>query len=371
MGNKSFPNRFGKSRSFGMITEEMDSHQELLQQRLLHTKWVFQICLVYNLLLTTVWLFFTITGMDGGLFVGQNDPITLERIAGFTIFFTFFWMIWSYAFHWLKYGLLKRMGLNRDELRLVFGNRLTGFDLEAILQRHSERSIRIIDMIGRRGRTLLIVLIGFAFIYVSVKQNPSPEAMAFGLQSSMFDALVMNWWILLTYRNNGIWGHMAYGAQARVLDGIQGRANALCIGTLWSGFKFVMIPIGLQLAVLYPPSTYAALYAFIWLSYAAADFASEIFGSIWGRHGIRVWGLGDMNRKSWAGFWSAFICTLVLNLAIVYSNQLSLSWLILGVLLAILNPVVELYSPRGTDDFTMATSNALVCWLFGWLAMGF
>jgi hypothetical protein len=31
--------------------------------------------------------------------------------------------------------------------------------------------------------------------------------------------------------------------------------------------------------------------------------------------------------------------------------------------------VVELVSPRGTDDFTMATVNALVCVAFGWLVL--
>jgi hypothetical protein len=29
------------------------------------------------------------------------------------------------------------------------------------------------------------------------------------------------------------------------------------------------------------------------------------------------------------------------------------------------NTLFELFSPRGTDDFTMATSNALICWGFG------
>jgi hypothetical protein len=27
--------------------------------------------------------------------------------------------------------------------------------------------------------------------------------------------------------------------------------------------------------------------------------------------------------------------------------------------------LLELFSPRGTDDFTMATVNALICWGFG------
>ncbi len=35
-----------------------------------------------------------------------------------------------------------------------------------------------------------------------------------------------------------------YGAQSRVMDGSLARANCLLITTLWSAFKFVMVPIG-------------------------------------------------------------------------------------------------------------------------------
>jgi len=39
--------------------------------------------------------------------------------------------------------------------------------------------------------------------------------------------------------------HLAfYGAQSRVMDGSLARANCLLITTLWSAFKFVMVPIG-------------------------------------------------------------------------------------------------------------------------------
>jgi len=336
------------------------------RRRLRHARGVFNVCLIYTIAGTALWLFLMITGIDGGVFFGRSRP-TFQQIAGAAGGIIFFWMVWSYAFHWLKYGLLKRAGLNREELRMVFGSRLKDFDLEGLLARHSERTLRIIDMIGRRGRTILLVVASFAFVYLSVRNDPRPEALMFGLQSSLFDAMVMSWWTILTFHSNGVFGHMTYGAQARILDGIQGRANALCIGTLWNGFKFVMIPLGLQLAKVYPPDTYAVLYAFIWLSYAVTDFASEIFGSILGRHGIRVWGLGDINRKSWAGVVSGFVCVLALNVGLVWGNDLSLTWLVLGVLLAFVNPLVELYSPRGTDDFTMATTNALVCLAYGWL----
>ena len=62
------------------------------------------------------------------------------------------------------------------------------------------------------------------------------------------------------------------------------------------------------------------------------DATAEIVGSLFGRQKLRVWGIGDVNRKSVEG------------------------------------TVAALYSPRGTDDFTMGTTNALICWAFGaWL----
>jgi len=43
------------------------------------------------------------------------------------------------------------------------------------------------------------------------------------------------------------------------MDGVLGRANALCMGTLWHAFKLAMIPLGLALARVYPPASYAAV----------------------------------------------------------------------------------------------------------------
>ena len=40
-------------------------------------------------------------------------------------------------------------------------------------------------------------------------------------------------------------------------------------------------------------------------------------------------------------------------------------WIGLAVAVSVSNTIFELFSPRGTDDFTMATANALVCWAFG------
>jgi hypothetical protein len=78
-----------------------------------------------------------------------------------------------------------------------------------------------------------------------------------------------------------------------------------------------------------------------------------------------VWGIGDVNRKSVAGIVGGFLAALTLGVLVVTANGLGGSWLVLVVVLATSNTLLELYSPRGTDDFTMATANALICWAFG------
>jgi hypothetical protein len=49
----------------------------------------------------------------------------------------------------------------------------------------------------------------------------------------------------------------------------------------------------------------------------------------------------------------------------VFANGLPPVWLALALAISVSNTLFELFSPRGTDDFTMATANALVCWAFG------
>ena len=126
-----------------------------------------------------------------------------------------------------------------------------------------------------------------------------------------------------------------------------------------------MVPIGVQIGALFPPETFAMVFLFVWGSYTASDASSEIVGALFGKQKLRVWGVGDVNRKSVAGTWVAFLGSLGLCVAVVLSHQLPTSWLLLALLLSISNMLLELLSPRGTDDFTMATANALLCWGFG------
>ena len=78
-----------------------------------------------------------------------------------------------------------------------------------------------------------------------------------------------------------------------------------------------------------------------------------------------MWGVGDVNRKSVEGTISGFAGSLALCLWVVLAHSLPPPWIVLAVIITASNTVLEVCSPRGTDDLTMATSNALICWAFG------
>jgi dolichol kinase len=327
---------------------------------------VFRGCLLYTSALTLFWLFIVVARRPPGAIFSRYD-VDLEALRNVFFGFLFFSVFWGLVWYGIKNLLLWRLaGFTKEERRLAFSSRMhEPFDLQALLARHSERRIRIVDMIGRRGRFMTLQLSFFYYLYTRIAAEPTPAFLTLALQDSLFDAVVLSWAAIALYYSNGFLARLFYGAQSRVMDGALARANCLLITTLWSAFRFVMVPIGMQLARHFPPSTYAALFVLIWGSYVAADAASEIVGSLFGKQKLRVRGLGDVNRKSIAGTWGGFLASLALCLSVVAAQGLPLSWMALAVLVSLSSTFFELVSPRGTDDFTMATANALVCWVFG------
>lgn len=329
---------------------------------------VFRGALAVTAVITAIWLFFVVTGKDGGpVFNGYR--VTREAVVRVFWGFTIIYVLWGWLWYGIKVLLLRTLvGFTKDEVRSVFTSRMNApFDLAGLLRSHSERRIRIVDMIGRRGRFLTMAMLGYWYIYSSVARDPKPSFMASGLQENLFDAIVLSWAMLAIYRMDGFLGRVAYGAQSRIMDGTLARANCLSITTLWNLFKFFMVPLGLQIAGVFPPATYAVVWAFIWISYVTADGLSEIVGSLFGKQKLRVWGLGEVNRKSIAGTWACFLGSLGVCLGLVYANGLPLPWVGLALAVSISNTFFEIASPRGTDDFTMASANALLCWGFGLL----
>ena len=328
---------------------------------------IFRGALAFNAALTIFWL---VTYAMGGSVFFKNyraDSGTVGRVLSGVLFF---YVIWGIVWWAIKHTLLRFfVGFNADERRDAFSSRMDRpYDVSDLVARHSERRIRIADMIGRRGRFLTLAASAIYYLALDVAREQKSDFASAFLQDNLLDGLLTSWIFLGFYRVNGLLGAFFYGPQSRVMDGVLARANCLLITTLWTAFKFVMVPIGFQLAAVFPREEFAPVFALIWGSYLATDGCAEIFGSLFGKQQIRVWGIGDVNRKSIAGIVAGFLAALILCVWIVTAHGLGTPWLVLSLVLAISNTVFELYSPRGTDDFTMATANALICWAFGaWL----
>jgi hypothetical protein len=326
---------------------------------------IFRSALVFNAALTLFWSVMLATG-GNAYFFGRYD-ISWQALTRVVTGVLIFNVAWGLVWYGVKTLLLRYVaGFSKDERRQSFSSRMRHpFDVGEFVHRHSERRIRIIDMIGRRGRFITLAMAGFFYLYARVAADPSPGFATLFLQDNLFDAVVTSWIFLAFYYSDGFLAAAFYGPQSRVMDGVLARANCLAITTLWTVFKFVMVPLGARLASLYRPQEFAVVFALIWGSYIVTDASSEIGGALFGKQKLRVWGIGDVNRKSIGGTVAGFVAALIFCVWIVLGRDLSLSWLGLAVVIAASNTILELFSPRGTDDFTLATANAVICWAFG------
>ncbi len=330
---------------------------------------IFRGALAFNTALTLFWGYMMVTQRDALIF--RQYGIDGTAVGSLLFGLLFFYVIWGYIWYAIKNKILKSfVGMSQEERRQAFSSRMDApYDVAEILSRYSERRIRIADMIGRRGRFIILAMAGFYFLYRRVVTEPTPAFATLFLQDNLFDAVVTSWVFLGFYYLNGSVAAAFYGAQSRIMDGVLARANNLLITTLWTAFKFVMVPLGAKLATVYPPDQFAIVFALIWGSYIACDALAEIGGALFGKQTLRVWGIGDVNRKSVGGTVAGFAGCLALCLLVVIANDLPAPWIGLAVVISISNTVLELFSPRGTDDFFMATGNALICLAFGMLIL--
>jgi hypothetical protein len=325
---------------------------------------IFRGALIFNTSLTVFWL---VVLMTGGTFFFQEYRITREGLGQIFGGVVFVYIIWGFLWYGIKTTLLKYVvGFSKEDRRRAFSSRMNApYDVADLVQRYSERRIRIVDMIGRRGRFITLGMTGFFYLYASLQADPTPDFATKFLGNNLFDAVVTSWILLGLYYADGFVAGAFFGPQSRIMDGVLARANCLLITTLWTVFKFVLVPIGAKLATLFSRDEFAVVFALIWGSYMVNDTLAEAGGSILGKQRIRVWGIGDVNRKSIAGVVSGFTGALAFCLWVVLGHGLPSPWIGLAIAIAISTTALELFSPRGTDDFTMATANALICLGFG------
>ena len=228
---------------------------------------IFRGALVFNAALTAFWL--VMLAVRGNSYFFATYDVSWQRLGQVFTGIFFFNVLWGFIWFGVKSLLLKSwVGCSKEERRQIFSSRMHApFEVNAFVARHSERRIRIADMIGRRGRFITLALAGFFYLYSRVAANPSPNFATLFLQDNLFDAVVASWIFLAFYYSDGFLAAAFYGPQSRVMDGVLARANCLLITTLWTVFKFVLVPIGTRLAASTSRGEFAVVFALIWGSY--------------------------------------------------------------------------------------------------------
>jgi hypothetical protein len=282
---------------------------------------IFRGALAFNAALTVFWL---VTFLGGGSYFFQDYRVDWQTVGRILSGVLFFYVVWGIIWWAVKAALLRFfVGCTKEERRDAFSSRMDRpYDVADLVSRYSERRIRIADMIGRRGRFMTLAAAGFYYLYVQVARDYDADFASAFFQDNLLDGVVTSWIFLAFYRVSGLLGAFFYGPQSRVMDGVLARANCLLITTLWTLFKFVMVPIGAQLAVVFPKEEFAPVFALIWGSYLLTDGCAEIFGSLFGRQRIRVLGVGDVNRKSVTGIVAGFLAALIFCVWVVTAHGL-------------------------------------------------
>ena len=149
---------------------------------------VFRGCLLYTSALTLFWLFLIISRrklVPFAIFSRYN--VDTEALRNVFFGFLFFAVFWGYVWYGVKNLLLRVLaGFSKEERRLSFSSRMDQpFDLSALLARRSERRIRIVDMIGRRGRFITLQLSFFYYLYTRIAAEPTPAFLTLALQDSL------------------------------------------------------------------------------------------------------------------------------------------------------------------------------------------
>jgi dolichol kinase len=246
------------------------------------------------------------------------------------------------------------------ERRLIFSNRRKNFELKYFIDRYGDRDLRIVDGLSRK---LLHVTTGvwqLAILNLLVRNTQ----IALGV--TLMYQITMVFLSMVSYSSNKIVGlaGLLYGASSRIRDGIYGRKNILVARLSFLNLLPLFFIDSLARNQISDPTNLAFLSLFVFLPLTIGDALGEIIGTIWGKQKLRVWGIGEINRKSLLGTASVFLGSLLPLLLVVLLNALPAEWWLMCLSIALITTLVELIAPRGTDNFFIPLANALVCLIF-------
>lgn len=259
-----------------------------------------------------------------------------------------------------KWSLLGYLNIPLAERRLIFSNRKQDFDLKYFVDKYGDKKLRIVDGLSRK---LLHIVTGcwrLAILNLVIKDTQ------ISFKVTVIFQVIAVCLFMISYSSNKVFGlaGIIYGATSRIRDGIYGRKNIFVAQfSFLSLFPLILLE-DFAINGLADVSYLLLLPSLIFLPITIGDALGEIIGTIWGKQKLRVWGIGEINRKSLLGTGSVFVGSLVPLLLVVFFNALPWQWWLMCFSIACMTTLVELVAPRGTDNFCIPLGNALVCLFF-------
>ncbi|MEO1402387.1 MAG: hypothetical protein AAFV72_14255 [Cyanobacteria bacterium J06635_1] len=259
-----------------------------------------------------------------------------------------------------KWRMLQRLGMTSDERQLIFSNRKRNFDLDYFIYQYGDRNLRVVDGLSRK---LLHITAG---VWQLLILNLLIKDTHIALQATLIYQISMVILSGISYSSNKLFGlaGLLYGASSRIRDGHLGRKNLFVARLSFLNLlPLALIDVFARQHVIDQDGLVIFSF-FVFLPLTIGDALGEMIGTIWGKQKLRVWGIGQINRKSLLGTASVFLGSLLPLLLIVAIQGLPPAWWGLCFAIATVTMIIELAAPRGTDNFFIPVGNALICLTF-------
>jgi dolichol kinase len=184
------------------------------------------------------------------------------------------------------------------------------------------------------------------------------------LQLTVLSQFTLMIFSILTYKSNNIFGYLVYGSSVRIRDGTAGRLNILTVRLI--GFPSTII-IGSILSIYKDSLTTDEKKIALVLMYIPliiGDAMGEIIGSLYGSRFYKVYGIGEINKKSYEGTFAVFFSSIVVSIVVCIFYTVNNNTYILIVVISIISSIVEAVAIRSTDNFFIPVINSLIIYIW-------
>jgi CDP-diglyceride synthetase len=268
------------------------------------------------------------------------------------------------------------LGMTQEEVSIFYSP--SPIPTAEWIERYGSRKIKVRDSLQRKIPHFLYGFVDIAIwsgtMYAAVLSPAAVLAMQCAYRALYTAVLFL---CIEYHERGGAWPAWFLSHQWRIRDGNLRFENqvAVTFGTLWGVIVTKLLWI-VSLVPLYAASERSLLLQLCFLPVAVGDAFAEIIGSCFGSYEFEVVGVGDVNKKTWEGVLAMFITTLVSCTGAVWfadsrgdlTGESLTSWLIVAALISLLSTVMETYSPRSTDNFTIPLSGYFILRLYAFLS---